>query len=297
MASGSLAAPASSAAPLLTSCLPGSPPTKRPSKLPAVRVLKAWGAVPWSRPRQGLPGRGRGSGSPQIKGLAETCQPLAPQPGCPHPQGTQEGTASLLIGSEGDGNYKAGLSACGARGGGAVTAASVGGTPVALRPLPPRCPQQALFPLSQKGPQPREERLPGKRPSAPPALASRLPHPGPGGPCGLWDTLLRSPRPSPPIRPTWLQPHLQQRSGHCPGHGQARAAQRLGTRSPTAPAQVSPGLPSPATSEALTVCSLWLPSAQLSRLTALCPSAKGAGPSPGRPSDPGAPQCRGQRAG
>lgn len=110
MASGSLAAPASSAAPLLTSCLPGSPPTKRPSKLPAVRVLKAWGAVPWSRPRQGLPGRGRGSGSPQIKGLAETCQPLAPQPGCPHPQGTQEGTASLLIGSEGDGNYKAGLS-------------------------------------------------------------------------------------------------------------------------------------------------------------------------------------------
>lgn len=188
MASGSLAAPASSAAPLLTSCLPGSPPTKRPSKLPAVRVLKAWGAVPWSRPRQGLPGRGRGSGSPQIKGLAETCQPLAPQPGCPHPQGTQEGTASLLIGSEGDGNYKAGLSACGARGGGAVTAASVGGTPVALRPLPPRCPQQALFPLSQKGPQPREERLPGKRPSAPPALASRprlacrsrLPSPPPG---------------------------------------------------------------------------------------------------------------------
>lgn len=87
---------------------PREPPTKRPSELPALRVLKAWGAVPWSRPRQGLPGRGRGSGSPQIKGLAETCQPLAPQPGCPHPQGTQEGTASLLIGSKGDGNYKAG---------------------------------------------------------------------------------------------------------------------------------------------------------------------------------------------
>lgn len=97
---------------------PWQPPTKRPSKLPAIRVLKAWGAVLWLRPRQGLPGRGRGSGSPQIKGLAETCQPLAPQPGCPRPQGTQEGTASLLIGSKGDGNYKAGPALLVVHGGG-----------------------------------------------------------------------------------------------------------------------------------------------------------------------------------
>lgn len=123
MASGSWAAPASSAAPVLAPRLPCSPspwqpPTKRPSKLPAIRVLKAWGAVLWLRPRQGLPGRGRGSGSPQIKGLAETCQPLAPQPGCPRPQGTQEGTASLLIGSKGDGNYKAGPALLVVHGGG-----------------------------------------------------------------------------------------------------------------------------------------------------------------------------------
>lgn len=163
-------------------------------------------------------------------------------------------------------------------------------------------------PLSQKGRSHRRRGCPGSRPlpplPPPPSPASawqpHLPSLPPGdrvGLAGSGDTLLRSPRPLPPIRPTWLQPHQQQRSGHCSEHGQAQAAQCLGTRSPHTPAQVSPGPPSPAAREALTVCSLRPPRAQPSLLTTPRPSVQGAGLSPGRSSDLGVPRRSGRRAG
>lgn len=77
----SLPFPSSSSAHFLSQWEQRPPPPKRPRKLPAIRVRKAWGAVTWPRPRLGLHGRDRGSGSPKIRGSAKTCLPLAPWPG------------------------------------------------------------------------------------------------------------------------------------------------------------------------------------------------------------------------
>lgn len=79
------------------------PHRKGPRKLPAIRVPKAWGAVTWSRPRLGLHGRGRGSGSPQIRGLAKTCHrwPHGPADPTTTPQGSSLAPPSAHPGDTG----------------------------------------------------------------------------------------------------------------------------------------------------------------------------------------------------
>lgn len=106
--SGHLAGPASPSSSFPHFLSPWEPPFtpphwKGPRKLPAIRVPKAWGAVTWSRPRLGLHGRGRGSGSPQIRGLAKTCHrwPHGPADPTTTPQGSSLAPPSAHPGDTG----------------------------------------------------------------------------------------------------------------------------------------------------------------------------------------------------